>query len=375
MKTYQIALMAACCGALISTGGSLAYWWLHRPAIVPDGQPVPVPAVASVVEQGPVEAVPAALAGAGWASQCSDYFAAYKFVDGWALEHNGRQTGRRHARYQKGDAGWKVILPGETQIYDLVDGRLHFRGWEIADQFIRPKQGSVMQRCVDIDFADVAQATDISRSVKEPLRFALWMAMNMNDAVAAEKIAARMSSVEGGINGEGDPDKSPYIDTMLSLTSRAVADVIQRKRGKLLTDDPAAPYAVDGQAWENVDVFPPAMQTLFGSALGCDAPIRFHPRARQINLPGLAPNTDQVKRIAVSGDRVLMEDEKGLTSIYEAQPDGGLLLVMILMKSGTPPPTFKPLRMARCLPSQSSAGDTPAAPAELMRNLNALARP
>lgn len=251
MKTYQVALMAACGGALISTGGGLAYWWLHRPAVASAGPSVPVPAVVSAVEQGPVEAVPAALAGAGWASQCSDYFAAYKFVDGWALEHNGRQTGRRHARYQKGDAGWKVILPGETQIYDLVDGRLHFRGWEIADQFIRPKQGSVMQRCANIDFADVAQATDIAGGVRDPLRFALWMAMNMNDALAAERIAMRMPSLEGGINMEGDADKAPDIDTMLSLTSTDVVAVIERIRARKASSvraTDAVPAVAKGQS-------------------------------------------------------------------------------------------------------------------------------
>lgn len=181
--------------------------------------------------------VPAELAGGPWSRDgCSNSSAFDQFESGHMIEYNGFSdtAGRFKVKYAKTTDGWQVIRPNETFVFALSDSKLQFKGYEIAGEFISAPNARASERCPQSWSTRIED--DIRAPAKEPLRYALHMAISTEDAAAVRRIIARMPSIEGGVNMEGDPDKQPDIETMLSTATPEIQQIIQEKRGGITTD-------------------------------------------------------------------------------------------------------------------------------------------
>lgn len=321
------------------------------------------------------EAVPAELANASWVSgDCSARSGnmVEQFDYGHMIERlpSSEGAGRYAVKYQKTNDGWKIIQPVQSDIYSLADGRIKHTGFEIGGMFISTPNGSVFQRCSKDSFEKIEDVPP--RPVKETLRYALWMAIASKDAGAVERIIAKMPSVEGGINGEGDPNGQPDIDTMLSTATREIYQIIQRKRGKLTSGNPEDSYAVAGQPWKPVPEFPTMFQGAFivpDRVGGCSDPLMTI-SAKTLTRSIFGTQYANVpERMAVSGNRLWFQNKADKVGgsfnggiVLELQDDGTLNEIVNLSPSGAPDPTGGKDHYLRCSPMPASEKSAALAP-------------
>ncbi|MBN8820073.1 MAG: DUF1311 domain-containing protein [Sphingomonas sp.] len=359
MKSVQVIALSALGGVALA-GAALGGYMLNQRSN--DGPQAPSSAEQPVADQSTEEA-PAELAGAAWVQgDCSSGSSTYEFENGRTIDFMGfPEAERRAVRYQKYENGWKVIRPDETHIYSYQNGNLKFEGFEIAGELIRTPQSPVLKRCPKATFEKIVDVPPAS--IKEPLRYALFTAITMKDAQAAERIVARMPSVEGGINAGGDPDKKPDIDTMLSTATREIYLIVQKKRGKSTGSKPEDSYASNGTPWQTVSTFPEMIQGEFivpDRVGGCSNPfMTIRPSSFSRNVFGKIFENEPA-RIAVSGNRVWIErktDDGRFDggNVLEIQPDGSLVEIANLTPSGAPVPTSGTVRYLRCSAQPASA--------------------